>query len=282
MSAGTGHCEVVVTRSGARAMLDHSTGEVMHPVVGPMVEAEQLYVAPSRLMERLSAGDGEPLVLFDVGLGAGSNAAQAWRASEKRAGSGGRRLTIVSFETSLAAFELSLREEHRAAFGYADGVLEAASAVLASGSHETERTSWRVVMGDVLETLPRQECADVVFWDPFSPRANPALWTRAAFSCLRPRCREGATLHTYSGSTSVRSALLLAGFAVGQGPATGEKSQTTVASVSPHDLALPLDARWLERLTRSSAAWPSDAPTDALERVRAHPQFSPAASRTSP
>ena len=46
--------------------------------------------------------------------------------------------------------------------------------------------------------------ADVVYWDPFSPRANPALWTMAAFTALRRACREGATVHTYSGATATR------------------------------------------------------------------------------
>ena len=35
-------CEVVTTRDGARAMLDRRVGEVMHPVVGPAIEAARL------------------------------------------------------------------------------------------------------------------------------------------------------------------------------------------------------------------------------------------------
>ena len=54
--------EVVTTRSGARAMRDRATGQVMHPVVGPLAEAEALYVAPSRLAERLLAPSVAPLV----------------------------------------------------------------------------------------------------------------------------------------------------------------------------------------------------------------------------
>ncbi|HVU49687.1 MAG TPA: hypothetical protein VHL80_03310, partial [Polyangia bacterium] len=46
-------------------------GEVMHPGVGPVVEAEQLYVRQSRLAERLR--EERTVVVFDVGLGAGSN-----------------------------------------------------------------------------------------------------------------------------------------------------------------------------------------------------------------
>ena len=65
--SATTDCEVVTTRGGARAMRDITTGELMHPIVGPIIEAEQLYVKPSRLKDRLGAG-GPPLVLLDVGL----------------------------------------------------------------------------------------------------------------------------------------------------------------------------------------------------------------------
>ena len=113
-----------------------------------------------------------------------------------------------------------------------------------------------------------------MFWDPFSPRANPSLWTRAAFAALRPLCRAGATVHTYGAATSSASALLLAGFAVGVGDATTQGKQTTKAALSVDDLDRPLNRRWLDRLARSSAPFPPDAPADALERVAALPQFS--------
>jgi queuine tRNA-ribosyltransferase len=277
-------CEVVVTRGGARAMLDHSVGEVMHPVVGPLVEAEELYIAPSRLAHRLRTYDPDPLVLFDVGLGAGTNAVLAWRVSEARATGDQRRLSIVSFETSLTAFDLALQQEHHEAFGFEGASLEAGKQLLAHGVYETERTSWRLVPGDVHKTLLEQarEQADVVFWDLYSPRAHPGFWTVEAFTHLRRACRSGSSVHTYSSATAVRSALLLAGFAVGTGLSIGEKTQTTVAAVDVNDLALPLDQRWLQRLARSHAGWPSDAPANALELVRALPQFNRVDVRTSP
>jgi queuine tRNA-ribosyltransferase len=115
---------------------------------------------------------------------------------------------------------------------------------------------------------------DVVFWDPFSPRADPAAWSVGTFAVLRRVCRAGATVHTYSGATATRTALLLAGFAVGYGVAAGEKQKrTTLAAVRVEDLSAPLDARWLERVRRSSAAWPADAPSDALARLESSPQF---------
>lgn len=263
-------CEVVTTREGARAVLDHATGEVMHPVVGPAIESQRLYVGPSRLAARLLAGGDAPLVLFDVGLGAGSNAAAAWRLAASLP-AGARPLEIVSFDRDLEAFALALA--HAEEFGLTDAVGEAARAVLGRGEHRSAHTRWWRIDGELPATLARAPAADVVFWDPFSPRANPGLWQLHAFTALRSRCGDTATVHTYSGATAVRSALLLAGFVVGEGAATGEFKSATTAALRTEDLERPLDLRWLARLGRSSAGFPGDAPADALARVTAHPQF---------
>jgi queuine tRNA-ribosyltransferase len=268
-------CEVVVTRSGARAIRDRLTGEVMHPVVGPLVEAERLYVGPSCLAQRLSPSQGEGAVcVLDVGLGAASNAVAAWRLSEALPASS-RRLRIVSFDSSLAALEVAISSPDPADFGFDGAALRAARGLLSHGVHETERTSWRLLLGDLPGTLSGVPplSADVVFWDPFSPRANPELWSYSAFDALSRVCREGATVHTYSGATAVRSALLLAGFAVGLGEPIGPGKQSTCAARDARDLVSPLEARWLERLRRSSAAFPVDAPGDALARIEAMEQF---------
>jgi queuine tRNA-ribosyltransferase len=262
-------CEVVVTQSGARAMRDRVTGEVMHPVVGPLVEAERLYLSPSRLKSRLSEPGVEPLVLLDVGLGAGSNAALAFQVSESLTDST-RVLVIESFDRSTAALEVALEPQNASAFGLVGTVENAARELVRVGSHVTSRTRWHFRQGDALSTLEEvaEASADIVFWDPFSPRKNPELWSLAAFRSLRRVCRRGATLHTYSGSTAVRSALLLAGFCVGVGVGIGPGKASTIAALETEELANPLDQRWLERLGRSSSAFPPDAPADAWERVR--------------
>jgi queuine tRNA-ribosyltransferase len=268
--------EVVRTRGGALAMRSREAGEVMHPGVGPLVEAERLYVRQSRLAERLRAGaGGPPLVLFDVGLGAASNALAA-RAVSEGAPADHARLELVSFERDLGALRLAL--DHGAAFALEGESAAAARALLASGRHETARTGWRLEHDDLRAALARQTAiADIVFWDPFSRRANPDLWTVAAFAALRrvagPRC----TLFTYSASTAVRLALLLAGWAVGAGDPIGARAETTAAAVTAGDLVRPLGAGWLARLSRPDVPLPSDAPAEAVARVAALPQFAGAA-----
>ena len=263
--------EVIRTRKGHIAMRSLDASEVMHPGVGPLKEAEQLYVRQSRLAERLCHTNGRNLVLFDVGMGAGSNAVAA-RAESERAPVGAARLELVSFERDLGALELALAHPSDFALDGESG--EAARALLAHGSHETARTCWRLHHGDVLEALARETClADIVFWDPFSPKTNPDLWTIAAFSALRRVTQARCTLFTYSASTAVRVALLLAGFAVGVGESTGEKIATTAAAVDPTDLAHPLDRSWLARLSRADVPLPSDSPADFVARISALQQF---------
>lgn len=259
--------EVVRTRGGALAVRSLAEGEVMHPGVGPLVEAEQLYVRQSRLAERLC--EEEKLVLFDVGLGAGSNALAAWRVSEAACVG---HLQLVSFERDLGALELALA--HADDFAITDGAAEATRVLLRDGHHQTTRTTWRLHHGDVLDGLAREtEPADIVFWDPFSPKHNPTLWTVAAFAALREKSGPRCTLFTYSASTATRVALLLAGWHVGVGDRIGTKAETTAAACDHRDLARPLDATWLRRLSRADVPLPSDAPADAAARVAQLPQF---------
>jgi queuine tRNA-ribosyltransferase len=262
---------VVRTRKGLVAMRDLDAGEVMHPGVGPLVEAEQLYVRQSRLGERLRATQGRNLVLFDIGMGAGSNALAA-RAESERAQTSAARLELVSFERDLGALALALTQPADFALEGTSG--EAAHALLAHGRHESARTCWRLRHGDILEALANETClADIVFWDPFSPKTNPDLWTVAAFTALRRVAHARCTLFTYSASTAVRCALLLAGWAVGVGESIGEKAATTAAAGVATDLARPLDRRWLARLSRPDVPLPSDAPVDIVARISAMPQF---------
>jgi queuine tRNA-ribosyltransferase len=279
-------CEVVITKSGAPAMRDLASGEVMHPGTGPRVESEELYVAPSRLTERLGGTSGESganLVLLDVGLGAASNAIAAWRISESLPASA-RRLEIVSFENDLSALTLALAPEHAASFGLTSTGSDAhaaASALLRDGRHETERTVWRLCHGDFPELVAREPAAiaDLVYWDFYSAKTHPHLWSVSTLRALRRVCRSGATLHTYSTATSFRAALLLAGFAVGAGGRTGLRAETTIAAVDVADLEQPLGERWLQRLVRSTLAFPVDVASDpearahALAQVRACAQF---------
>jgi hypothetical protein len=109
------------------------------------------------------------------------------------------------------------------------------------------------------------------------------MWTLPVFEnlfhSLDPACP--CALTTYSRSTLIRATLLLAGFFVGTGHATGLKEETTVAANTLDLIAEPLNARWLERALRSHSAEPLREPVysrtpllpETAERLRRHLQF---------
>lgn len=244
----------------------------MHPVASPWHEAVQLYVAPSQLTRRLAQpGDG-PLRVYDVGLGAGSNACAAIRAASGVRGQA-RALHVLSFDRSAQALALVCSDEHAAAFGLDPSLRGYAARLLRVGQVEFPGGCWQLCLGELPQSLVGMPAADVVFWDPFSPRRNRELWSVQALSTLRQACGPDATFHTYSGATATRSALLLSGFFVGLGEVLGGGKRATEASVARGRVREPLGPEFLSRLERSSAPFPADAPADALRRLRSHPQF---------
>ena len=79
----------------------------------------------------------------------------------------------------------------------------------------------------------------------------------------------------------MRVTLLLAGFFVGVGHATGKKEETTIAANTLELLKEPLDMRWLHRARRSHSAEPiveevyriAPLSPESWEKLRMHPQF---------
>jgi tRNA U34 5-methylaminomethyl-2-thiouridine-forming methyltransferase MnmC len=276
---------IVKLANGAHSVHSLAHRETFHPVVGPVAEAEALYVRQLRLAERVRQHPGE-LVLWDVGLGAAANVLTALRAARGIAGT----IRVQSFDHTLEPLAFAL--QHVEALDYLRGyephlerLLQDRRCAFQEGPQAVE---WEVHVADfpslltqpVAQTFPKPH---VVMFDAFSPATNPAMWTLPLFTNLfrllspdRP-----CALPTYSRSTMLRVTLLVAGFFVGVGHATGEKEETTIAANSLHLIEEPLDRRWLQRARRSSSAEPLAEPVyrqarlapATWEKLQQHSQF---------
>jgi tRNA U34 5-methylaminomethyl-2-thiouridine-forming methyltransferase MnmC len=255
-------------------------GETMHNPVGPWAESNSLYIGPSKLRERLKRNELEnnrDLVIFDVGLGAAANALAALHCAKEFPGA---RLHLISFEKDLELLRFALSHSHR--FAHFHGFEAAISELLEKGIWTNGLITWTLRRGNFLESIEAEnERPDLIFYDPYSPKMNQEMWTTECFRKVRAICREpddgGTLLCTYSQSTPIRSALIAAGFFVGQGIGTGLKEETTQAATNISDLSEPLGARWLGRFSRSRSPLPLDWPQgDELkfkEMIFRHPQF---------
>jgi len=268
---GVSDFERVVLRSGESSIRELRSGEIMHPGLGPRREAELLYVEQTRLAARLTDGKPGPVRVLDVGLGAATNALAILRCSQRVTG---RPLELTSLEHDEGPLRLALGEPD--AFPLQAEYRAPLEALLEGGEIRLGRMRWRWPRGDALEQLAILGATqDILCFDPFSPEANPRLWTEEALGRFRAVLAPGGILSTYSASTRTRVTLLLAGFWVGAGRAAAAKTETTVGSDGPEALERPLGRRWLERWRRSTARAPHGAELtlDLEERIRAHPQF---------
>src|ERR1700733_13682926 len=102
MPATAGY-KIVKLANGVHSVHSLAERETFHPVIGPVAEAEALYVKQLRLPERLAAHSGE-FVIWDVGLGAAANVLTVLRAT--RAAS--CPLRIISFDHTLAPLQFAL------------------------------------------------------------------------------------------------------------------------------------------------------------------------------
>ena len=220
-----------------------------------MTEARGLHVAESRLAERAANGDG-PFIVWDVGLGAAANAIAALEVLANTDCS--RPVELHSFDSTLEPLEFAAG--HAEELGYFGGWLGPVKALLANGEAMAGRVRWHFHRVDFREFVRARKIPvpHAILYDPYSPAANPGMWTLEHFTRLR-QCLAPAspcTLTSYSRSTAVRVTLLLAGFFVGRGGATGEKDQTTVAATHLELLRDPLEADWLGRVRRSTRGGP--------------------------
>ncbi len=267
--------ELTHTTLGVISIKDLQTGETLHNPVGALNEVNALYLAPSKLDERLKKLQN--IVIFDVGLGAGANALLTLQCALKIPKEISFQLEIISFEKDLELPRFALQNASQ--LPHFNNTAEYLQHLLANTTWQSPcgRIKWTLRQGDFTQTILEEKAKpNLIYYEPYSPNVNPEMWTYEIFKNLY-HISHNALLMTYSRATKIRAALLAAGFYVGVGPAVGEKVETTQAANRLEQLDQPLDKRWLERWKRSHAGYPDDVEdcdkNSFEERILNHPQW---------
>jgi tRNA U34 5-methylaminomethyl-2-thiouridine-forming methyltransferase MnmC len=268
------HYEIVKLRTGAYSLRSLDFGETMHPAIGPMAEAEALYVQQLEIPQRAANHKGA-FVVWDIGLGAAANAIAVVNSIP------GHPLLLLSFDSTTAPLQFALG--HTDELAYLKPYRTQIESLLSNGKAEFDRVTWQLRLGNFPDVLGSDLPApDAILFDPFSPAKNPEMWTVDLFARMFQLLSGPCTLANFSRSTMFRVALLLAGFYVGRGQAIARKEETTIAANTGSLIRNPLDTRWLERVQRSHSAEPlwtaayrkARITPSTLAKLHAHPQFS--------
>lgn len=276
-----------LTNDGSFTFFSDEFGEAFHNRQGARAEAFLKFAKATDLTQKAQC---DRLCLLDVCYGLGYNTAAAlesiWTVNPAC------QIEVYGLELDAtvpqAAIAPTLIEI------WSPTVQTALKAIALQHSCTLPNLKATLLVGDARQTIQSLVKttfqADAIFFDPFSPRRCPQLWTVDFFTqvaqCLAPTGK----LATYSRSASVRSAMLAAGLCIGTIPLgecylPHEWSQGTVGGFEPQTLH-PLSPMEQEHL-HTRAAIPyydptlTDSATVILERHRQAQQSSHSESTSS-
>jgi tRNA U34 5-methylaminomethyl-2-thiouridine-forming methyltransferase MnmC len=191
--------QIVKLANGMCSLRSLAQGETFHPVIGPVAEAEALYVRQLRLPERIGETDGE-FVLWDVGLGAAANALTALHAvrdhlagpsAAARESRAPKRLRLVSFDLNSDALAFAL--QHSAELDYLAGhetvLVELAQNHRVRFGDSKLQVEWSLELGDFPKLISSNRDNAPVESEHQSPiRSDSAVCRNAGSETGVPAC----------------------------------------------------------------------------------------------
>ncbi len=203
----------VLTKDGSNTLYNKKYQEYYHSISGAYTEALEKYIKP------LAIQNGDTILDFCFGLGYNSFVAISLFSN----------LDITALENDMEilqtisyfAFPSKLNETVNIFKNIAKNHLIT----------DKKNNTINLIIGDALKTVKTlpQNHFDKIFFDPFSPKKAPEMWTQELFSDLFNILKRKGMLATYSCAKTVRKNMQLSGFRVIDGPSVGRKSPSTIA-----------------------------------------------------
>ncbi len=197
---------LVLTADGSHTVVNEALGIHYHSIFGSIQESERVFIelGLQEIMLRFS-GD---LSVFEMGLGTGLNALMTARDARKQH----RHVDYVAVEAYPLAVEQALELNY-------DGLLHT------FWVPDIHLTPWeRPVQINEFLTLTKHQTTleafetdqkfHLVYFDAFSPEAQPELWTTEVFAKIASLLAPGGIMATYCSKSAVQHHLREVGFIV--------------------------------------------------------------------
>lgn len=223
-----------LTRDGSYTFFSEEFGETFHSRDGAKEEAFQKFAQATELVAQAQSGH---ICLLDVCYGLGYNTAAALETIWATNPHCQVELYALELDASvpMAAIAPELLQS------WSPAVQEILRTIAQTHRYQQPYLEATLLLGDARQTVQSLAQAgwqaDAIFFDPFSPRRCPQLWTVEFFQQVARCLAASGKLATYSRSAAVRSALQAAQLQIGTMPLgdpnrhqAHEWSQGTVAA----------------------------------------------------
>lgn len=181
---------------GGITVFDEEAGECYKSRHSALSEAEYVFFRPG-VKENPWLGKAKPLRILELGFGLGTNFEYLRRQGEN--------LHLTSIDRDLAGARFLLSAEANPSL----------ASILEAKEFQEGSFSARLIEEDFFFALPRLieagEAFHCVYFDPFSPKANPDAWAEKLFRLSADLLLPGGRLVTYSVSRAAKDGAALAG-----------------------------------------------------------------------
>jgi tRNA U34 5-methylaminomethyl-2-thiouridine-forming methyltransferase MnmC len=202
-----------VTGDKSITFISSKYDEAYHSLTGAREEAFKKYSEPCRIKELAKKGN---IKILDVCFGLGYNSAAALETALKA--NPDCKIEIIALENDEGILKKALTLEPD--IEHCDLIKETIKNK--DKTFENKQIKIKIIINDARESIKlvikNKTKFDAVFFDPFSPRKCPELWTEEFFSDVNTVMKKGAILATYSCAKPVRRNMENAGFIVKDGP----------------------------------------------------------------
>lgn len=186
------------TKDGSLTLFDNRVGESYKSSHAAGTESHHVFIQPG-LLEHPEWTKAQPFQILELGFGIGTNF---------------RSLCSLSSPTQAIHFRSIERDLSGANFFRTEQSSQELQTLVEKKSYCVENLQAELLVGEFLPTLRSlpSEIFHSIFFDPFSPKANPESWSQEIFQeCFRVLRPKGRLL-TYSVSRIVKDALSATGF----------------------------------------------------------------------
>lgn len=231
---------LIETADGSLTIRHSIHGQDFHSEEGARFEAWNLYVLTSGFGTALQAHSKQDIMILDVGMGLGYNAAATIAAWLE--GPGLMNIDMLSLEIDPRLAQVAASGCAPWQAGWPDSWLfglkslhSCVDGFKAEISHplSDKILKWRISLGDASQKdFTGFECKINYVWqDPFTPELNPTMWSSKWFEKLKGLARPECVLVSYSVARVVKQALEDAGWRYERVATPGRKRHWLKASL---------------------------------------------------
>lgn len=222
--------EIIQTKDGSTTIHLTEWNESYHSKHGAIQEAYHVFIKNGLSLLEVPAvsqtGETKPIAILEIGFGTGLNCFISYLEAEKNK----KPIDYVGVE----AYPVTLDEALQ--MNYANEIDPTQAAVF-SQMHECHWEQENAISTNFKLTKRRQffqeikdeDAFDLIYFDAFGFRVQPELWSDEIFASMFRALKSNGILVTYACRTSIKNAMLSAGFSVKKLPGAPGKREMLFA-----------------------------------------------------